>query len=212
LSGRRRKIRCTFSDDNTDVCSECFARGSRCIDQEHANPDSIVDHRKNLRERVSRLEALVDTLLEDKSERGAIETLRALREPLPHTPLSSDAASSVPAADSQAPIMTLFNNDVINRAKDADTAPVEARAPESLGGDGYPLNQCGAGTTANGTQIEFHCTSTMSGMIDQTTKAQKEKHERTRNAILSTLPPADELMKTLNSNQEWWMTFRMKCP
>jgi len=66
-SGRRRKIRCIFQPDNPDVCSECFARGSRCIDQEHANPEVVVDHRKNLRERVSRLEALVDTLLDDKT-------------------------------------------------------------------------------------------------------------------------------------------------
>jgi hypothetical protein len=66
IIGRRRKIRCIFAPDNPDVCSECFARGSRCIDQEHANPEVVVDHRKNLRERVSRLEALVDTLLDDK--------------------------------------------------------------------------------------------------------------------------------------------------
>lgn len=66
-TGRRRKIRCIFAPDNPDVCSECFARGSRCIDQEHANPEVVVDHRKNLRERVSRLEALVDTLLDDKT-------------------------------------------------------------------------------------------------------------------------------------------------
>ncbi|KAH7073053.1 hypothetical protein FB567DRAFT_401680, partial [Paraphoma chrysanthemicola] len=45
---RRRKIRCIFQPDNPDVCSECFARGSRCVDQEHANPDVVVDHRKNL--------------------------------------------------------------------------------------------------------------------------------------------------------------------
>jgi hypothetical protein len=66
-TGRRRKIRCIFSPDNPEVCTECFARGSRCIDQEHANPEVVVDHRKNLRERVSRLEALVDTLLDDKT-------------------------------------------------------------------------------------------------------------------------------------------------
>ncbi|KAH7391784.1 hypothetical protein BKA66DRAFT_391864, partial [Pyrenochaeta sp. MPI-SDFR-AT-0127] len=48
IPGRRRKIRCIYQSDNPDVCSECFARGSRCIDQEHANPEVIVDHRKNL--------------------------------------------------------------------------------------------------------------------------------------------------------------------
>jgi hypothetical protein len=65
-TGRRRKIRCIYPD-SSEVCSECFARGSRCIDQEHANPEVVVDHRKNLRERVSRLEALVENLLDDKT-------------------------------------------------------------------------------------------------------------------------------------------------
>lgn len=102
LIGRRRKIRCIFAPDNPDVCSECFARGSRCIDQENANPDVIVDHRKNLRERVSRLEALVDSLLEDKSEsRSQADTSSSktpnliTRDTFPPTPLSSEASSSI---------------------------------------------------------------------------------------------------------------------
>ena len=65
---RRRKIRCIFSADNASVCSECFARGSKCMGQEAAEVDvSSLDNRKNLRERVAKLEALVDALSQDRS-------------------------------------------------------------------------------------------------------------------------------------------------
>ena len=68
---RRRKIRCIFSSDNPNVCSECFARGSKCLGQEEADVDvAALDNRKNLRERVAKLEALVETLSQDRSEVG----------------------------------------------------------------------------------------------------------------------------------------------
>jgi hypothetical protein len=72
------------------------------VDQEHASPDVIVDHRKNLRERVSRLEALVDSLLEEKTEKSVTDasssqtpnTYTSRRDTIPSTPLSSVDASS----------------------------------------------------------------------------------------------------------------------
>lgn len=82
--------------------------------------DTIVDQRKNLRERVSRLEALVDTLLEERTERSAAEALRDLRSNnLPPTPLSTYVASEtasykeLPGHTDQAPILLLFNNAVV---------------------------------------------------------------------------------------------------
>jgi hypothetical protein len=110
--GRRRKIRCIYQSDNPDICSECFARGSRCIDQENANPEIVVDHRKNLRERVSRLEALVDSLLEEKTVKSESPSQPPSQPPsqaetsspkvpsvwsrdtYPPTPLSSEASSN----------------------------------------------------------------------------------------------------------------------
>ncbi|KAF2090644.1 hypothetical protein K490DRAFT_15370, partial [Saccharata proteae CBS 121410] len=44
---RRRKIRCIYTPENQSECTECFARGSKCIDQETAKGD-VVDQRKNL--------------------------------------------------------------------------------------------------------------------------------------------------------------------
>lgn len=135
--GRRRKIRCIYQADNPDVCSECFARGSRCIDQESANPEVIVDHRKNLRERVSRLEALVDSLLEEKtvksespSQQSRSQSLADTTSPknvytrdFPPTPLSSEDSSNI-LKDSQKvpsngrhhiPILSIFEDAVRDR-------------------------------------------------------------------------------------------------
>ena len=135
--GRRRKIRCIYQADNPDVCSECFARGSRCIDQESANPEVIVDHRKNLRERVSRLEALVDSLLEEKtvksespSQQSRSQSLADTTSPknvytrdFPPTPLSSEDSSNI-LKDSQKvpssgrhhiPILSIFEDAVSDR-------------------------------------------------------------------------------------------------
>jgi hypothetical protein len=97
--GRRRKIRCIYQADNPDVCSECFARGSRCIDQEHANPEVVVDHRKNLRERVSRLEALVDTLLDDKTVKSESRS-QSISQSMSQTDTSSPKAPTLYTKDS----------------------------------------------------------------------------------------------------------------
>jgi hypothetical protein len=116
-SGRRRKIRCIFQADNPDVCSECFARGSRCIDQENANPEVVVDHRKNLRERVSRLEALVDTLLDDKTIKSENRSQSLsqtdtsspkaptlyTKESFPQTPLTSEGSIEFLSSNQRVP-------------------------------------------------------------------------------------------------------------
>src|SRR5215469_11661595 len=95
---RRRKIRCIFSPDNPTTCTECFARGSRCVDQEHADSDVIVDHRKNLRERVAQLEILVNSLMEEKPDTKIAEALQ-LRSvsTVSQTPQSEDSPSSLDA-------------------------------------------------------------------------------------------------------------------
>lgn len=79
-----------------------------------------MDQRKNLRERVSRLEALVDSLLEDRVDRTAAEALRNLRsDPIPPTPHSSDNAASIldnedmDNTDNPAPLLSMFNNAVV---------------------------------------------------------------------------------------------------
>lgn len=41
--------------------------------------------------------------------------------------------------------------------------------------------------------------------------SQQAKKERTRQALLAMLPPYDKLNKIINTNSEWWATWRRKC-
>ncbi|KAF2098214.1 hypothetical protein NA57DRAFT_57379 [Rhizodiscina lignyota] len=80
-SGRRRKIRCTYLP-GSQKCAQCSARGARCVDQRDEPYDDTEEERKLLRERVARLEALLE-----KSESNP---LRRVRTNAPSTTESSD--------------------------------------------------------------------------------------------------------------------------
>lgn len=216
---RRRKIRCIFPLDSPEVCSECFARGSRCIDQEHASPDIIVDHRKNLRERVSRLEALVDSLLEDKAERSQ-QTSQAdssstktpnlnQRDAYPPTPLSSENSSAIlptqtparPASDRghHVPILSAFE-DAINDC----TSRLRQEVP-AIGHDGQLL-------PAIKKEERYTITATNADdMSGEPSLAFQAKRERVKQALLSLLPPFEKLQKIFERNGDWWATWRLKC-
>ncbi|KAJ4380264.1 hypothetical protein N0V86_004574 [Didymella sp. IMI 355093] len=215
---RRRKIRCIFQPDNPDVCSECFARGSRCIDQENANPDVIVDHRKNLRERVSRLEALVDSLLEDKTVQSESPSHPSqgnsaspgnvyTKDTFPPTPLSSEASSNI-LRDSQRvpsvsarhhiPILSVFE-DALNDAEEK----IKAR----MGTQHKPLlPQPNHGVDDRYTVVNKHPDD-----LPEESPAASAKRERVKQALLAMLPAYDQLAKILNSNSDWWQTWRRKC-
>ncbi|KAF2630847.1 hypothetical protein BU25DRAFT_408120 [Macroventuria anomochaeta] len=215
---RRRKIRCIYQSDNPDVCSECFARGSRCIDQENANPDVIVDHRKNLRERVSRLEALVDSLLEEKtvksespSHQSQAETASSrnvyTKDTFPPTPLSSEASSNI-LRDSQRvpsnsgrhhiPILSVFE-DALNDAEEK----IKAR----MGPQHKPLLP----QPQNGADDRYTVVNKHPDDLPEGSPAASAKKERVKQALLAMLPSYDQLTKILNSNSEWWQTWRRKC-
>ena len=46
---------------------------------------------------------------------------------------------------------------------------------------------------------------------DNTSTAHQAKRERTKEGLLSVLPPYDQLNRILNSNDYWWATWRKKC-
>ncbi|KAE9991627.1 hypothetical protein EG327_011323 [Venturia inaequalis] len=197
---RRRKIRCIFPPDNNSVCTECFARGSRCIDQEHVETDVVVDHRKNLRERVARLEALVESLVDDKSEKHAAEALRSLGgDQYPPTPLSEDT----PTENPHAPVMTLFNNAVLSRAASERSGPSQGPLPAR------------AMSIISSPQNLTYNTNTLrdgiNGMSTVVTPA-KAKDDRVRQALIAVLPPYHKLLITLQGNHHAWAVFQRKCP
>lgn len=47
--------------------------------------------------------------------------------------------------------------------------------------------------------------------LAQEAPALSAKTERVKQALLAMLPPYDQLSRILNSNSEWWLTWRRKC-
>lgn len=135
MAGRRRKIRCTYGDGRTNICNECFARGSTCIDQEHgelqANPASG-EQSYSLRERVTHLEGVIKDILnrlddgptprEQETERAA-EVLKNLK-----TGLANPDSNQNILHNGSAPVLSLFDNAVLKRQEDG--APMDPRLAE----------------------------------------------------------------------------------
>jgi len=48
-------------------------------------------------------------------------------------------------------------------------------------------------------------------MMDGTTAGHQAKKERAKQQLIAALPPYDQLNRILNSNSEWWQTWRRKC-
>ncbi|KAI1923053.1 hypothetical protein LOZ52_001207 [Ophidiomyces ophidiicola] len=125
---RRRKIRCTFSAVRPDRCNECFSRGFRCIDQEHAPVRSSKSQYQgteqvySLRERVAILENTLDTVLKklDKVDGKRMDSIS------PGTPVTISADSALTLSEpvesesnghtEQAPLLTLLDNHVVSRS------------------------------------------------------------------------------------------------
>lgn len=208
-TGRRRKIRCIFSPENGSVCNECFARGSKCIDQENAESDVVLDQRKNLRERVAKLESLIETLLEDKSDRkDAAEALKKLGgSDFPPTPRSGSnndsprAALTVPEREesqkgaTDAPVLSLFDNVVLSR--------VESKLSNNSPG--------GAQSQVNSPpeQRQWSINNDAEPSFDEVNKL---KNDRIRQIFIKALPSWDELVKICRNNDPWWEMFKHKCP
>jgi hypothetical protein len=48
-------------------------------------------------------------------------------------------------------------------------------------------------------------------MLDGNSLAHQVRRERAKQALIAALPPYDQLNKIMNSNSEWWQTWRRKC-
>ncbi|KAK8165738.1 hypothetical protein BC567DRAFT_199897 [Phyllosticta citribraziliensis] len=204
---RRRKIRCIYSDDHPGQCTECFARGSRCVDQEHAESEAVVDNRKNLRERVAKLEALVEALLDDKTSKHAADALRALGQDIAVTPPSSDGPSHVQGSQKDpAPFLSMFNNDVLRRAEGRGTVtcPMETQDCDA--------SQPTETHTTQVCDVEFTGIGAPPTNGDTMSEGRKSKAKKTRETLLSGLPSGEKLESALTTNDDWWRLWRYKIP
>ncbi|KAL1969316.1 hypothetical protein VTN77DRAFT_9508 [Rasamsonia byssochlamydoides] len=150
---RRRKIRCTFDPGRPNVCNECHSRGSMCIDQEYGtlapNVSGVLpgDQPYSLRERVTQLENVVRDILKrmDQMSPGSSSpaqgTTRDETEKVNNATICSSntipkpADAALPSPDEHvenAPVLQLFNNQVVTRTEGTSNSLHDAAATKDL--------------------------------------------------------------------------------
>ncbi|CAG7926430.1 unnamed protein product [Penicillium olsonii] len=133
---RRRKIRCTFHPDRPNTCNECRSRGIHCVDQEHTvitpplsgSGSQHVEQPYSLRERVTQLENIVDSLTKRLDRQSTTtppeERHEAIRPPpclaaQPKPPVAeSDELGPCSDQIQNAPVLQLFDNYLVSRRED----------------------------------------------------------------------------------------------
>jgi hypothetical protein len=150
---------------------------------------------------VARLEALLEVLVEDKSEKHAAEALRSLgaADGLPPTPHSEEAPSDNGSA--RIPVMTLFDNAVLSRTTTTQSGSVSG--PSLSGQPAQALSQTGKSINYTSPHVDGINAAGAPGRI---------KNERTRQALMSILPSYAKLLSLLKSDHHTWAMFQRKCP
>lgn len=193
---RRRKIKCTFEPGRTSICNECFARGSTCIDQEHADANALNTNtnalqqkeaqNSALQERVTYLEDLVKQVLNRLPDKGeaspptpprahtqslqadaqAAKVLESLKSPVRNSSAVDETILFPGGASANAPALALFDNAIIERKE----------VPATV------------------------------------SRAQYNKAKSLIAALLHLLPTPDDLEVILENSQEWWAIWRTMFP
>jgi hypothetical protein len=105
-TGKRRKVCCVFRSKSDATCTGYHSRGTKCHSQKFVDEDVAASATRSIPDRVGRLEPLMETclqtLMEVRQDRndGSYDVL---------TPSSS----ITPNVHKTAPVLSLFNNDLV---------------------------------------------------------------------------------------------------
>lgn len=200
---RRRKVRCIFPLGDSSVCSPCSTRGSRCIDQRDETVVKAEDEKMTLRERVTRLESLLETVLPMTPGQN-FQDASTLNSP-PSAPEASDIEVPASGTDRQVPFLSMLDEAemLLMRANGADepSQPLEShtsgsaipptRALRTFAALGYPA-------------------TTPLRAISQRSQPSERKDKDVCEILRSALPRYDTMMSALSNNGFWWNSFRSK--
>lgn len=178
--GRRRKIRCIFLPNNPKVCSRCSSRGWRCVDQRLAGSDQGEDEKKSLRERVARLEALLEsTTVFNASSKEAADASDDYS-------VGSDESNGDYLVDVDAPLMALFDR--------------EESTPQSESEVNFHSLSSQPSSTTPGTESQYSRDKLSGRQEIPSSRHRKRAIEK----LLATLPPYDQLLQVLTEKRTWW--------
>ena len=177
--GRRRKKSCLPQPGNTNVCTECHARGVPCREQQaSAAPKRLpANSKRDFQQRVTELEKALQSVVTrldgtTDTREDASRTLDQLRADL--VPSTSTASSSVASPDDRlenAPALSLFNNSILSHSHEDENT-----------------NVYGSGA----------------GAILEADNIQSLKLGERCRTLLALFPPQDELNKILDRPQSLW--------
>lgn len=115
VSGRRRKIRCIYDNDEAEICQECTAHNRDCVKQGIVRGStSSSSSSRSVKVQVTRLESAVEKLARDKTRKADARIPRQPRrssQALVTSPADLDETKLV--LDSKSPIFSLFDNDLV---------------------------------------------------------------------------------------------------
>lgn len=113
-TGRRRKIKCIYDDDDNNVCQECTAHNRECTKQGVVRGSSNNQNARSVKVQVTRLESAVEKLAREKSNvdsTGPIEKAPASLGTLDSG--GEDFACAEQPHKKRSPIFSLFNNEIV---------------------------------------------------------------------------------------------------
>ncbi len=181
--------------DGRSSCTECELRGNRCVGQDFDGvQEQLYSAKRNVRDRVGRLEAMVETLMEkvesqnhpeDEHQQSAARVLESMAVGA-LTPSSEASVDHVGHLEN-APLLSLFDNTVLSRKQDPqeDLDEVSSESPQSM---------------------------TQASMLDSVGGPMRGRHEKTRQALLAIFPPERELKAILDATGCWWKVWERLCP
>ncbi|KAI9791990.1 MAG: hypothetical protein M1816_003259 [Peltula sp. TS41687] len=189
LECKRRKVRCTFPSGGQSVCVGCTVRKSACISQEYESvPLPHQTRRENVRDRIGRLEALVEQLqgmvetqgsAVDENQKSAAQALENMSLGL-MTPATtpSESAIELSAQLEHAPLISLFDNAVLSLKDDDDSYHSSSVRDES----------------------EIQKMSSVDNVIGQ----DSGNNGNLCQALLSSLPPEKAMASIFSLGGSWW--------
>ncbi|RMD43666.1 hypothetical protein DV735_g1477, partial [Chaetothyriales sp. CBS 134920] len=201
LECRRRKIKCTFEPGRVQICNECHARGSACIDQEHGDApvysslQTAGQSPQSLRDRVATLEGLV----------------RQVLTKLPDAPsvLTSSSTSSSLLPPSHAVESNGIDAQAAEVLKSLRTSNRVSSPPPPADGDILP-----GGVRSDAPSLTLFDNAVLQREDSEPTfsRAQYNKNRTLLSALAQMLPSAHDLNIILESSNEWWVTWRKMYP
>lgn len=185
---------------------------------------------------MSRLEALVDTLLDDKTGNPNESRSQSIsqsqtdtsspkaptlyhKDTYPLTPLTSEGSAQFLTSNQRVPsnrghhipILSVFEDAVcLSPSHVSPLLTIQINDAETQAQARDPNRKTVVGPKGSSDE-RYTLTNRHGDDIGEDSPTQSAKREKAKQALIALLPPYDQLTQILNTNSGWWQTWRRKC-